>query len=72
VGGDVAVTGFDDSPMVQYLNPGLTSVRQPVWEVGEMVMSILLKHLDGSQDETPSVLLQPELVIRRSSSGQFT
>ena len=73
VGGDVAVTGFDDSPMVQYLNPGLTSVRQPVWEVGEMVMSILLEYLDGGEEEKemPSVLLEPELIIRRSSSEQF-
>jgi DNA-binding LacI/PurR family transcriptional regulator len=74
-GEDVAVTGFDDSPLVQYLKPGLTSVRQPVWEVGEAVMSILLNALDHPENagnELQHILLEPQLVIRQSSCMRFT
>jgi DNA-binding LacI/PurR family transcriptional regulator len=37
-GEEVAVTGFDDNPIVQYLRPSLTTVRQPIWEIGKKVM----------------------------------
>lgn len=74
VGVDIAVTGFDDTPMIQYLKPGLTSIRQPVWEVGETVMSVLLNTLDkaASTEAGPRhVLLKPQLIIRQSSSAVF-
>lgn len=69
VGQDIAVTGFDDSPLIQYLNPGLTSVRQPVWEVGQQLMNILLGCLDDAPLEQDQVLIPPELIIRESSGG---
>jgi DNA-binding LacI/PurR family transcriptional regulator len=71
IGRDLAVTGFDDVPMVQYLSPPLTSVRQPLWEVGQQVMSILLKLLDGVPVDDARLLLQPRLVVRESSGGQM-
>ncbi len=68
VGTDVAVTGFDDIPMVQYLNPPLTSVRQPIWQVGQLVIDMLMSllNLDGASSPE-SLLLPPELIIRGSS-----
>ncbi len=68
VGTDVAVTGFDDIPMVQYLHPPLTSVRQPIWQVGQLTIDMLMSILN--QDGAPppeSLLLPPELIIRGSS-----
>jgi DNA-binding LacI/PurR family transcriptional regulator len=67
VGVDLAVTGFDDAPMVQYLNPPLTSVRQPTWEVGQRVMQLLLAQLEGNTPEERQVLLAPRLIVRTSS-----
>lgn len=72
VGRDIAVTGFDDSPMVQYLTPPLTSIRQPIWEVGEKVIAILLGLLDGKPVGEQQVLLQPRLIIRQSSEARFS
>lgn len=69
VGSDLAVTGFDDSPMVQYLTPSLTTVRQPIWEVGQQVMNILLGILDGLPPKDLHVMLQPRLIIRASSEN---
>jgi DNA-binding LacI/PurR family transcriptional regulator len=67
-GRDIAITGFDDTPMVQYLTPSLTSVTQPVWEVGQIVVSMLLKELEGKPLEESSVLLCPLLTVRESSA----
>lgn len=67
VGKEVAITGFDDTPLIQYLNPPLTSVRQPIWEVGQRVIRMLIDILEGRPLEQRTVLLTPELIIRASS-----
>jgi len=72
VGADVAITGFDDHPMVQYLRPSLTSVRQPVWEIGQRVMMMLLDVLDDRLPQTACVLIPPRLIVRQSSGGPIT
>jgi DNA-binding LacI/PurR family transcriptional regulator len=72
IGVDIAITGFDDVPMAQYLTPPLTSIRQPIWEVGQQVISILTGILAGSPPPDMHVLLQPRLIIRESSVGTNT
>jgi DNA-binding LacI/PurR family transcriptional regulator len=69
VGVDIAITGFDDSPMVHCLAPPLTSVRQPVWTLGQRVITMLLNLLEGEEPEERKVIFPPELVVRESSSG---
>ncbi len=73
VGTDIAVTGFEDTPAARYLSPPLTSVRQPVLEIGRQVMTMLAGllqtgTLEQQSPQATSLLLQPELVIRESSS----
>jgi len=68
VGLNIAVTGFDDAPMVQYLSPALTTIRQPIWDIGQRVMSTLLAILDGTQPDETQVLVVPQLIIRQSSA----
>ncbi len=67
VGRDIAVTGFDDVPLIQYLTPPLTSVSQPIWEIGEQVIAVLLGRLANSQSSNAHLLLSPRLVVRKSS-----
>ncbi|MFN7035370.1 MAG: LacI family DNA-binding transcriptional regulator [Bellilinea sp.] len=69
VGAQIGVTGFDDTPIAQYLTPPLTSVRQPVWEIGERLIAILLNLLEAKDrtEEFETILMQPQLVIRASS-----
>ncbi len=67
VGTDIAITGFDDAPMVQYLSPPLTSVRQPIWEVGQQIVSILVGLLNNRPPAERQVLLPPRLIVRASS-----
>ncbi len=67
VGRDVAITGFDDVPTAEFLRPALTTVRQPIPEVGQQVVDLLLKQLYGDPIDQKGILLKPELVIRHSS-----
>lgn len=67
VGADIAVTGFDDTPMAQYLTPSLTSVRQPIWQVGQRVIELLVHSLEQKPPVETHLVLPPELIVRESS-----
>ena len=71
VGKQIAITGFDDIPLVHYMHPPLTSVRQPIWEIGQRVIGILLGILDGQETLDTQVLIPPRLIIRESSGSGF-
>lgn len=68
-GRDVAVIGFDDIPMAQYLHPPLTTLRQPIAKVGERVVNMLLQLIRGEELTERKVLLPPTLIVRESSGG---
>ncbi|MBK9121503.1 MAG: LacI family DNA-binding transcriptional regulator [Chloroflexi bacterium] len=69
VGHDIAVTGFDDVPMAQFLSPSLTTVRQPIQQVGQLSVERLLRLIHKEFVAEDLVLLEPELVVRGSSTG---
>jgi DNA-binding LacI/PurR family transcriptional regulator len=64
---DVAVVGFDDLPWAEALDPPLTVVRQPAYEVGRQAMELLLKRIMAPGRPPLSLRLLPELVTRRST-----
>lgn len=64
---DIAVVGFDDLPWAEALDPPLTVVRQPAYEVGRQAMELLLKRILEPQRAPVTLRLRPELVIRRST-----
>jgi LacI family transcriptional regulator len=68
-GKDVAVVGFDDSPAAALLAPGLSSVRQPLHEVGRACIRLLMDRIGAPDAEAEHVLLAPELVVRESSAA---
>jgi DNA-binding LacI/PurR family transcriptional regulator len=68
VGAEFGITGFDDTPGVQLLNPPLTSVRQPIWEVGQRIVHLLTEILSGQKPDIYQFLLQPQLIARQSST----
>jgi len=70
-GRDVALVGFDDIPTAQYLHPPLTTLRQPIIEVGERVVSMLLRLIRGKELTERKVLLPPTLIVRGSSGGKM-
>jgi DNA-binding LacI/PurR family transcriptional regulator len=63
---DVAIVGFDDIAMAQYTDPPLTTVRQPITEIGRQMARQVLRLIAGEQVE-PALILPTELVIRKSA-----
>ena len=65
---DVAVVGFDDSPLSRVTDPPLSTVRQPVEEMGREMAEMLLRLISGADgDIDQSAVLPTELVVRASS-----
>ena len=67
VGQDLAVTGFDDIPMSAFLHPPLTTVRQPINEVGKKVVDLLMKQINGEPIIEKGFLLKPKVIARASA-----
>ena len=67
VGKDIAVTGYDNIPMTEFLHPPLTTVQQPVEEAGERVARMLLTQIDNKEAAKEQDLLKPNLVVRASA-----
>jgi LacI family transcriptional regulator len=66
VPGDVAVVGWDDVMTARYVRPGLTTVRQPVHELGELAAERLHQRVQGAQPATERRVLPTRVVIRGS------
>ncbi|MFI9330954.1 LacI family DNA-binding transcriptional regulator [Kitasatospora sp. NPDC052868] len=67
VPGDVALVGVDDSPVARHLDPPLTTVRQPIEQMGRMMAGLLLRQIAGEEAEPSRLVLPTELVVRQSS-----
>jgi len=67
VGRDIAVIGFDDVPLAAYFRPSLTTIRQPIYDIGKRLSQMLIKIIEGEELAQCQIILQPELVIRESS-----
>ncbi len=65
----IALVGFDDIPMADLLNPGITSVVQDINQIGTLVAKMLLARLDGTQDHHNGIILQASL--RPRGSGEI-
>lgn len=63
---DVAIVGFDDSPVATSVMPQLTTMRQPSHRQGEIMAHVLLERLAGRPAERITIM-QTELVIRDSA-----
>lgn len=69
VGRDVAITGFDDIPLSAHANPPLTTVRQPIYEIGRRICQMLIQIISGEPLENYHVILEPTLIVRQSSGS---
>ncbi len=67
---DIALIGFDDMPWALALNPPLTAVKQPGYELGVTAAELLLKRLSEPTRNTVNIMLNPELIIRKSCGSR--
>ena len=64
---DLSVLGFDDSPLMAFTNPALTTVRQPVQAMCEAAVSGLVRAMDGNTPDGTELVFRPDLIIRQST-----
>ncbi|MCW5952662.1 MAG: LacI family DNA-binding transcriptional regulator [Propionibacteriaceae bacterium] len=66
---DVSIVGYDDSPTMAFVDPPLTTVRQPVPEMSAAAVSTLLEELDDNPAPRVELLFRGELVVRGSTGA---
>jgi LacI family transcriptional regulator len=67
VGSDISITGFDDIPAAEYANPPLTTIHQPIYQIGQRLVEMLSSFISGAPIEQDQILLASSLVIRQST-----
>lgn len=67
VPGDLSVIGYDDSAMMAFTAPGLTTVRQPVAALCQSAVHAILGAIRGLPTETTEMFFHPDLIIRQST-----
>lgn len=63
---DLAVVGFDNVKMSSVIEPNLTTINQPKYEIGKKAMELLLKLINGESINKKKFVMKDELIIRES------
>ena len=66
---DLSVVGFDDLPVARWLSPPLTTVRQPLTDMGRVAAEMLWGLVEGQRMRTQRMELATELIVRESTAG---
>lgn len=66
--GDISVIGFNDSPLVDRVNPPLTTLRLPGYELGWIAAERAVRMIGDPHGSYPLISLKPELVVRSSTA----
>jgi LacI family transcriptional regulator len=66
---DVSVVGFDDLPEARWVSPALTTVRQPLKEMGSSALRSLVRLMNGDELQSRRVELATTLIARGSTAG---
>ncbi|WP_084105212.1 LacI family DNA-binding transcriptional regulator [Demequina sp. NBRC 110056] len=64
---DVSIVGYDDSALMSFTEPPLTTVRQPIDAMGRAVIDVLMGQIAGTMEPGDELLFEPELVLRGST-----
>jgi DNA-binding LacI/PurR family transcriptional regulator len=64
---DISVVGFDDIPQAAFQMPSLTTIRQPLHEMGRLAAHILLDYLRSQTAMPEEVAVEPELIVRETT-----
>ncbi len=64
---DISLVGFDDIPFAQYVEPPLTTIHQPMTEMGRQAMEMALTLMSRSKTDVPDVVIPGKLIERAST-----
>ena len=65
---DLSIVGFDDAPSAALVTPALTTVRQPLSDIGAEALRLLVALIEGESEPGVTHLKTPELVVRQSTA----
>jgi LacI family transcriptional regulator, fructose operon transcriptional repressor len=65
---DIALAAFDESPWSSLVEPGITVIEQPTYELGQLTAELLLKRLEQPERPTTEITLKGKLIVRQSSA----
>ena len=65
---DLAIVGYDDLGVAETTDPPLTTMRQPIGEMAERAIQLLLDRIDGRETGGPYRLIIPTTLVRRASA----
>jgi alanine racemase len=69
VPGDLSVIGFDDSPLIAFTDPPLTTVRQPVSSMSVAAVNALIDEINGHAAPRSEFVYRPDLIVRSSTAS---
>jgi DNA-binding LacI/PurR family transcriptional regulator len=64
---EISVVGFDDVPVAVFSNPALTTIRQPLQQMGQIAAKTLIDQIERKAEFRSEIVIEPELVIRAST-----
>ncbi|NPV54351.1 MAG: LacI family DNA-binding transcriptional regulator [Firmicutes bacterium] len=64
---DVSIVGYDDVPLSRLSNPPLTTIRQPISDMGKVAVRLLVQKIRGTRKKQTSMVLPVELIVRGST-----
>jgi LacI family transcriptional regulator len=68
---ELSIMGFDNIPLAAHVMPELTTVAQPIYQIGEIATQLLLKQIQNPETPVTTTLLKDELLIRKSTMPPF-
>jgi DNA-binding LacI/PurR family transcriptional regulator len=71
VPGDLSVVGYDDSAFMNYTDPPLTTLRQPIDAMSRAAVTLLTNQITGESPTPKELLHEPELVVRNSTAPRI-
>jgi LacI family transcriptional regulator len=69
---DLALVGFDDIPLTEFIDPPLTTIRLPAYGLGWGAAEMLIRRINQESIKQPGVLLETALVVRKSSGVRIS
>lgn len=69
VPGDISIVGIDDIVLAEVVDPPLTTIRQPLCEMTQAAVDLIIRRVEGKSNGAPQHLtMKPELIVRKSTS----
>ena len=64
---DISVIGYDGLEITDYLVPSLTTVAQPIFEIGYFAAKFLIDHINNPKEKVPNKYFDTQLVLKNST-----